>query len=299
MAARFATHGRILCGTVATPQLGASLADYVTLGFRVVEDAPLAPALAESWGAHALDGRRAVLLQAGPEDSFLRLIETTPVRGHAVMRGLGWIAFELTVADVFALRETMRATGFTITGEPRRVEGFDSFIPFQVSGRAGETLYLNQVLNAHADGITLPHAQAAVDRIFIAVIGARDLETTLTFLTSALRLERGGAYEIPLGVLNRAHGLAPDTRHRIAMTRKATLPVFEVDQLPAPAERPQTPGELPPGCAFATIAIDSFDAIEAPLAASPARRPGALYRDRRTALAIGPDNLLIELVEAA
>lgn len=300
MADRFATHGRILCGTVVTPDLRASLADYTgALGLQVVEEGPVPETLATSWGAPATAMRPHALLLGGPEDSFLRLVEGSPVSGHAAMRGIGWLAWELTVRDAFALREGVRGSGFTVIGEPQRVEGFDSFIPFQVSGRGGETLYLNQVLEPEADGVALPHARADVDRIFIAVAGARDRAGLLHFCRTALGLEQGGDYVIPLGVLNRAYGLPDDARQRITMTKVGRLPVFEVDQLPDGAgERAQAPGELPPGCAFPTIAVDSLDRIDAPFVGKPARRIGALYRDRRAATVIGPDNLLIELVEA-
>lgn len=295
MADRFATHGRILCGTVTTPDFAGSLADYTgALGLRIVDQSPVPADLAESWGAPATAGRPSALLQGGPEDCFVRLFEGSP----APTNGPGWLAWELTVADAFALREAVRASGFTVIGEPRRVEGFDSFIPFQVQGRGGEVLYLNQVLGPSADGIDLPLAQAPVDRIFIAVLGASDRTMTLAYLIENFGLEPGGSYEIPIGAINRAHTLPETARHAISITRAGTLPVFEVDQLPPSPDRAVPPGELPPGCAFATVAVASIDRIRAPLVSRPERRFGPLYRDRRVATAILPDNILLELVEA-
>ena len=51
----------------------------------------------------------------------------------------------------------MPGSGFTVLGAPKRVAGFDNFIPFQVVGRSGEVLYRNQVLDAELADLDLPH----------------------------------------------------------------------------------------------------------------------------------------------
>ena len=297
----FDSPGRIKCGTITTPHFDASLADYTTLlGLAVIESAPIPVDLAAAWGCPATAGKRAALLNAADgQPGFLRLIESTPVPAYIPLRSHGWAAFEHSVADCFALHETIKGSAFAVIGEPKLVPGFDNFIPFQVTGRAGETLYLNQVLKTAMAGLDLPATTARVDHMFIAVLAAPDRAAAIAFHRDALGFEIGDTWSIPYSVINTSFGLDPATITDMTMTRTGRMPASEIDQYPAAATmRPAAPGELPPGNAMVSFITASLDAITAPFLAPPLRRDGALYGGRRTATVVGAAGELIELIEA-
>jgi len=119
------------------------------------------------------------------------------------LRHYGWAALEITIRDADALFAGLTASPFEIIGPPRPLEGMAAIYPGQVVGPDGEVLYLNEVRSDLSD-YDLPRADSFVDHIFIVVLAARDLESSLAFYESALAFERGDRYEIPIEVLNRA-----------------------------------------------------------------------------------------------
>ncbi|MBB6253086.1 VOC family protein [Nitrospirillum iridis] len=295
----FDSHGRIKAGTVATATFDTSLADYRdTLGLTVLETGVVPDDLAQAWAAPAAAGARmALLAPVSGNGCFLRLVEAPPVPGYRPARSFGWAAFEITVADVFALHERLAGSGFTVIGPPKKVSGFNNFIPMQVVGRGGEILYLNQVLEDMAD-LDLPLAGSPVDVIFIAVLAASDHAQTLAFQRDKLGLEQGGTFSIPYGVINNAFGLPADHRSTLTMTKVGRLPVAEIDQYPEDAvARPRPPGGLAPGNAIISLGVDRLDRVAAPLLAPAAARPGPLYAGRRSACVAGPDGEIYELIE--
>jgi len=297
----FDTHGRIKCGTVATPAFADSLTDYVDrLALRVVDSGVVGQALAESWGTPASAGRRfALLASASGSPGFLRLVEGSPVPTYRPLRSFGWASYEMTCQAVFELHDRIAGRGFEVIGAPKRVPGFDNFIPFQVTGRAGEVLYLNEVLQSSMSGLDLPHAQAPVDFAFIVILAAPDADAALRFHVDRLGFEAGETYVIPYSVINNAFGFAPDHKTRMTMTKVGRLPATEIDQYPdGTTERPAAPGELAPGNAMVSFIVSSLDAIEAPLLAPPAPHAGPLYAGRRSACVRGTAGELIELIEA-
>ena len=296
----FDTQGRIKCGTVSAPDFAAALIDYTSvLGLAVVDDTPVTAELAASWGALASAGRRTALLSAPDGNpAFLRLVETRPC-DYRPLRSHGWAAFEHTVADCDALHAAMPGSGFTVLGAPKRIAGFDNFIPFQVAGRSGEVLYLNQVLDAAMADLDLPHTTARVDQMFIAVLAAPDRAAALGFHCDALGFAAGATWTIPYGVINRSFGLSDTALTAMTMTRTGRMPAVEIDQYPdAATPRAGPAGELPPGNAMVSFIVTSLDAIRAPLLAPPQRHPGPLYAGRRAATVIGTAGERIELIEA-
>jgi catechol 2,3-dioxygenase-like lactoylglutathione lyase family enzyme len=298
--AAFDVPGRIRCGTILTPDLSASLADYTgILGLEVIDDSPISPAQAQSWAAPAMAGRPARLLRAPGATPYLtRLIQGTAVPAYAPLKSHGWAAFEHSVVDCDALFAQMPGSGFTVIGEPKLVPGFDNFIPFQVTGRAGETLYLNQVLHGAMSDLDLPNTKASVDQMFIAVLAAKNREEALAFHTKILGFEQGETWVIPYSVINNSFGFPPETTTAMTMTKTGRLPASEVDQYPPQTTpRPTAPGELPPGNAMVSFITASLDAVAAHLLSPPVAHPGPLYAGRRSATVRGPSGELIELIE--
>ncbi len=296
----FDVPGRIKCGTISCPDLAASLDDYTrVLGLSVIEDGPVDAGLAAGWGAPALAGRRSVLLRhADGRPFFLRLVESAPI-AYQPLRSFGWAAYEHTVANCDALFADIKGSAFTVIGEPKLVPGFDNFIPFQVVGRAGEVLYLNQVLKSGMTELDLPHTEARVDQMFIAILAAPDRAAAVAFHQDVLGFEVGDTWSIPYSVINNSFGLPADTITDMTMTQQGRMPASEIDQYPAAATpRAGVAGELPPGNAMISFICASLDAVTAPFLAPPARHDGALYAGRRTAVVRGAAGELIELIEA-
>ncbi len=296
----FDTPGRIKCGTITCPDIEASLADYTgILGLSIIEDTPVPPALAAAWGTPAMAGRRSVLLRhADGQPFFLRLIAGTAIP-YTPLRSHGWAAYEHTVANCDALYADIEHSPFTVVGAPKLVPGFDNFIPFQVVGRAGEVLYLNQVLKSGMTDLDLPHTDARVDQMFIAILAAPDRAAAVAFHTSQLGFTEGDTWTIPYSVINNSFGLPDDTLTAMTMTRTGRIPASEIDQYPAAATpRATVAHELPPGNAMVSFITASLDAVKAPFLSPPARHPGALYANRRSAVVRGPAGELIELIEA-
>jgi catechol 2,3-dioxygenase-like lactoylglutathione lyase family enzyme len=296
----FDTHGRIKCGTVATPLFIRSLSDYRrVLGLDVVEEGVVPDDLAEAWAAPDSAGKRYALLQ--PKSGvgcFVRLVEATPVPGYVPMRSFGWAALEFTVEDVWSLHEDIEADGaFNVVGAPKLVDGFDNFIPMQVRGQADEILYLNKVQKSMSD-LDLPQAHVRVDQIFIAVLASPDRQATLDHYVQSYGFEAGATYDIIYTMINDAFQLPANTKSLISMTKVGRLPGVEIDQYPAGTEmRSILDGELPPGVAMVSFGVRSLDAIDDDFITAPVVRDGPLYAGRRTATVMGPADELIELIE--
>jgi len=299
--APFDTHGRIKCGTIATPAFDRSLADYTgSLGLTVIEEGRVPADLAALWGAPACAGRRYALLHGGGRPGYLRLVENDAVTGYRPLTTLGWAAFEVSVAGVFDLHARLQGSAFDVIGAPKLVGDFANFIPFQVAGRAGEVLFLNQVLSESVDGIHLPMATTPIDQMFIAVLATDDRAAALAFHVSALGFEEGATYSFPYTVINDAFDLPADHPTTLTMTRVGTVAASEIDQYPpGTAPRPVPAGGLPPGNAMVSFIVRSLDAVRAPFVAERVRLGGPLYADRRVACVRGRMGELIELIEAA
>lgn len=294
------SHGTILGGLSTVPDLEAGVRGYTgSLGLRLAEQGLLAPDLAASWGCPASTGARYATLypQAG-DDFAIRLVEQ-PLRADFVpVTTFGWAAFELTVADVFALAERLDPEYFRIIGPPKPVANLEpAFIPMQVLGPGGEMLYCNQVLR-DMPGFELPLARCMVDRAFIVVLAARNRVDSLAWYAEALGLDISESYTIPYSMINKAFGLPDDYLTTITMLAKGSMPIVEVDDYPTAAtERRCDPGRLPPGNALVTLVADDLSALKADWIAAPRSYGGCFYAGRPAATVRGPSGELIELVQ--
>lgn len=295
----FLTHGRILGGVVATPDLDGALADYRDrLGLACVERGTLPAELAASWDAPAAAGARFATLQ--PESGahcFVRLVEQPLPHGFRPTRSFGWAAYEITVQDVFGWPARLAGSGFDIVGPPREIPGLPYFVAMQMLGRGREMIYLNEV-REDTPTSDLPRAAAPIDHLFIVILATPDRAATMAWYADALGLKEGGTYTIPYTMINKAFDLPADTLTTISMAQKGRMPIVEVDDYPAAATvRERPPGMLPPGNAMVTLAIDTFEGRALDYLSPPARREGPLYGGRRAATLIGSAGELLELVE--
>lgn len=298
MASEFLTHGRIMGGVVATPDLDAALTDYRDrLGLMLVEQGPVRQALADSWGTPAVAGARSATIQpSSGAHCFIRLVEQPLALGFRPTRTFGWAAYEMTVRDVYGWPERLAGSGFEIVGPPKAIEGLPYFVPMQVIGRGREMVYLNEVA-CDTPSSDLPKAKSLTDHIFIVILATPNREAAMRWYQEQLGLDAGGTYTLEYTMINKAFELPAGTQSTISMLQKGRLPIVEVDGYPPAATRRETPdGMLPPGNALVTLAVDSLE-LDLPFIAPPAWQEGPLYAGRRSATVHGPAGELLELVE--
>lgn len=295
----FLTHGRILGGTVATPDLDAALADYRdALGLVEVEHGTLAADLAQSWGTPGVAGARfAVLQPRSGAACCVRLVEQPVPSAFRPNTSFGWAAFEITVQDVFGWPDRLAGAGFDIIGQPREIPGLPYFVAMQMLGRGREMIYLNEV-RSDTPTSDLPRAESSVDRIFITILATPDRAATMAWYARHLGLEEGGSYTIPYTMISAAFGMPADSLHSLSMAQVGRMPIVEIDDYPkAATTRPRDMGMLPPGNAVVTLGIDRLDGRGLDFIRPPIARAGAFYGGRRAASVIGHAGEILELIE--
>lgn len=293
------THGAILGGMVATPDMDKALGDYRDcLGLTLVDDRAVTAEESASWLAPGISGQRMVTLQSqSGSECFLRLVEQPVPEEFRPTTSFGWAAYELTVQDVFGWPDRLVNSGFDIVGPPRTIPSLPYFVPMQVTGRGREMLYLNEV---YEDTPTsdLPKANSPVDQIFIAILATDNLEFALDWYQKNLQLDLGESHEINYTMINKAFGLADGTQHRLTMVQAERLPIVEVDAYPAQAVvRPKQYGMLPPGNCLVTLAMHDLNRLDVDWIENPQIRTGPVYQGRRVGTTVGPAGELLELVE--
>lgn len=295
----FLTHGRIVGGTIGTPDLDAALTDYRDrLGLAVVEHGPLAPDIAASWGCPGVAGARAAVLRpASGAACFVRLVEQLLPAGFVPTTTFGWAAYEITVQDVFGWPGRLEGTGFDIVGPPREIPGLPYFVAMQMLGRGREMIYLNEV-RQDTPASDLPRAESPVDHLFIVILASPDRAATMAWYATLLGLVEGDSHVIPYTMISKAFGQPLDTLYGLSMAQVGRMPVIEIDDYPAAATpRARDAGKLPPGNALVTLAVDSLERPGLEFIAPPAVRQGVFYAGRRSATIVGNAGELLELIE--
>jgi hypothetical protein len=167
----------------------------------------------------------------------------------------------------------------------------------QVQGPDAEIVYLTEIKQG-GPGSGLPTAHSPVDTLFIIVAGCSDMAASARWFEQQLGLTIAPEVEIPYRMLARAFELPPTQLHRLTTATFDGDICLELDQYPAAATpRGGVPGELPPGIGLCTFALPSLDRVPGPWLSPPAVRAGAIYEGGRAGMLLGPDGLLVELVE--
>ena len=287
--------------TLGVVDVDATAARYARcFDYAVVERGTISAALAGLWHTPALAGRQQVVMRpASGADVFIRLVQAAQAPGYRPLRTHGWAALELCVQDVLAMHERLRGGPFDIIGPPRAVSGLPSIHPMQVQGPDAEIVYLTEIKQGGPRS-GLPTARSPVDTLFIIVAGCSDMPASARWFEHQLGLNIAPEVEIPYRMLARAFELPPTQLHRLTTASFDGDICLELDQYPAAAEpRVGLPGELPPGISLCTFALPSLDRVHGPWLSPPERHDGAVYRGARAGSLMGPDGLLVELVELA
>jgi catechol 2,3-dioxygenase-like lactoylglutathione lyase family enzyme len=294
--------GPILAGTVPVPDLDAATRAYTGwMGFVVQEEGVVSPELAAAWGAPRAAGSRMRLLGSAPDRiGGVRLVERPEVDlSRSPLLVPGWRSLELCVSDVYAVHERLAGSPFRHLAGPAAI-GDTPLHAMQCTGPGRELLYLTQtVLDT---GFDLPLAEHLVDRQFIAVLSARDLEESLAWYEAAF----GGPCIMQpepyvLDAVCIEAGMPTDARYRIAAVALAGQALVEVDDhFPEHLSAQPPADDLRPGIAMVTWQVASLDepAVRAVLRGAPERHAGQVYGGRRSAIAVGAAGELLELVEA-
>lgn len=287
--------------TLTTPDPEATAARYSRwLDYSVVERGVVSNDLAASWNAPASEGRAYVVCRpASGAAVFIRFVAGEPHPDYAPLRTFGWAAIEICVEDTLATYARMSAPDcpFEVIGPPRELDGMPMIFPMQVRGPDGEIVYLTQI-RSDPPGMALPRAESAIDRLFILVLACSDLAASARWLQGALGVDVSPVMAITYTMLAQAFDLPLEVKHPIATATHQGDCFLELDQYPAAAvERPGHSGALKPGVALATFLHPDLSSVSGWIA-PPSVREGAVYEGRLVGTLSGPDETLIELVQA-
>lgn len=289
-------HGSILGGTICTEKFETSLHDYEkTLGLELIETRTISNDFANYLGAPKLEqSRLAILRSKSRNNCFFRLIEQKSHVDFIPRKSLGWSAFEINVQNVFDWPKKLDQSSFKVLGEPKKIPGFDYFIPMQIIGAAGEVLYLNEVL-ADMPNTDLPKAQSEIDKIFIAILAASDIMQTSAWFEETAQLDKADKFTINYTTINSAFDLADGTLTDLQMIQKGRLPILEIDGYPRlTVKRPIENGYLPQANSIVSLAVDS---IEKSSLCNQTYFDFFEYCGRKSAITTGLNGEKLELIE--
>lgn len=268
------------------------------LDYSLVEESYISAALADSWNALGVAGRKQIILQpSSGRNIFLRFVEQTPHPDYKPLTSYGWNAIEICTQDTDAVNTRMTESPFEIIGPPKKIAGLDAIYPMQVMGPDQEVVYLTQI-NDNLPEYDLPRASSLIDSLFILVTGSSDMDRELVFLEQTVGLSAGRSMEIDYTMINKANDLPDGTLHALATVKHERDVFLEVDQYPEGCTaRPRRDGDLFPGIALATLHHPDFDTVLERTQATALTPDGILYGGKRAITLTSPDGTLIEIVE--
>jgi hypothetical protein len=292
---------RLKINTVAAPDIALVESWYTEwLGYGAVERGEISSDLANAWAAPAMAGRPYVLLQ--PEsgaDVFIRVVEIDAVDGYKPMNSLGWNSFEVIIDDVYKLNERLVNSPFKIIGEPASLGGDLDFIhAMQVVGPAGDVLYLTCDRVRAADTL-LPPSGSFVGRPFIVILAGNGVDVTQSYYNEKFLMKREEDMQTAIGVVANAQGLPDDHIFDMGFMALAETGNFiEYDGYgDSFGARPQTAGQLPPGCSTVSFSVDSLDAFDLDFVGDAVTDSSMAYAGGRMRMVRGPVGELFELIE--
>ena len=291
--------GPIVVATVPVPDLDEATHWYTQwLGYEVWDEGVVSAALAEAWLAPlSAEGRYRLVSPGRERPGGVRLVERDRKVTVSPLRAAGWRSLELVVSDTYAVREQLEGSPFLVVGEPMPLETNPSIVAMQAVGPGREMLYLTRTSNDTV--FDLPTASRLVDRMFIAVLSARDIDGSQEFYRSQFgAVGHLSATPVPLEAVNRELGFPLGRAHQISALQLAGSSLVEIDQHPEELLAEDHPDrDLPGGLAMVSFEHDVLKSLGPLLQGVPTVREEAPYLGRRAGLVVGPDGERIEVIE--
>ncbi len=288
---------RLALGTVCVPDIEAAIQLYAGLLEQgIIADSVVSADEALSWQAPRLTGARSVVLQPPSKAPvYLRLIEQPDPANYKPGTHFGWAALELSVKSADDIYQRLLKANTPIIAPPKPLSFTDKLYPMQARGPGGEAIYLNEV-RGNLPSSDLPMAECWVDKLFIAVMGCRDMAASLDFYNELLGTGIGGQWEMPYSVINAAFNLPVSTAHKLATVADGRTVLFEADHYPSAATpRPQEAGRLPQGVSMIGVRM-SQPPKSARWLVPPNIRAHAPYFGTTVGVVRGLDDELLEII---
>jgi hypothetical protein len=166
----------------------------------------------------------------------------------------------------------------------------------QAIGPAGELNYFTRI-PATGSVFVKSQAKSFVDRTFIVVLGGPSMAGMQAFYGKTLGAPVTEPVQAKINVLQDAYGLGRDFDTPLALVNFSDRFLIELDEYPSAATpRPRRDGDLPPGMAMVSFAVEDLDARALPWLVPPTERPEAPYSGRRAGLLLGAAGEWVELV---
>jgi catechol 2,3-dioxygenase-like lactoylglutathione lyase family enzyme len=294
--------GRLLSVTISVTDLPKVVDAYRThLGYRLLETGYVPPALAQSWAAPLnADARYGLMTPPNNTAVSLRFVEGSIPENYKPLRTFGWAAVEIVVTDVDALDAALADSPFEVINPPADLAfGAGALRAMTVRGPSQEILIFTQIKRP-VPGYDLPVAADIVDRPFITVLAAEEIEKARNFYRDKFLIAPGPQIDTPIRGVNDAFDLAPDELQRMTTIAIAQQSYIEIDQYPdMAAKRFGDGGYLVPGVALVTFEGNGLDALPLYWLGAPSPYEMAPYASRRKVTFYGAAGELIELVEAS
>jgi hypothetical protein len=288
---------RLALGTVCVPNVDAALQLYAGLLEQdIIADGVVSADEASAWQAPRLVGARSVVMQPPSKAPvYLRLIEQPDPPDYKPGTHFGWAALELSVKSADDIYQRLLNAKTPIIAAPKPLSFTDKLYPMQARGPGGEAIYLNEV-RGNLPSSDLPMANCWVDKLFIAVMGCRDMVASLNFYNDLLGTAIGGQWEMPYSVINAAFILPATTAHKLATVADGRTVLFEADHYPVAATpRPADAGRLPQGVSMVGVSI-SQPPKNAHWLVPPSVRTRAPYFGATVGVVRGLDDELLEII---
>lgn len=281
--------GPVLYATLTTGRSDHSIRAYCEhLGMCPHSSETVSVGQARCWNREAVTGCRATWLANPLGEPWLQVIEVPGADPVDPFQHRGWFSLEVSARDTDRLCRDLAGSPFEIIGAPANLDVSDAIRAMQLLGPSGEVLYLTEV-KAEVPPFELPLPRCDVDRLFIPVMLTNDRAATLP-VYEQLAGRDGLCFDTKITVINRARGLALETRHPVATLQLRGKTLIEIDQLDGLSSRPMHLG-LPAGIAWIAFAVDDL-----PASAEPYTIEQGPWAGHRASLCRGAAGELYELI---
>jgi len=270
------------------------------LGFTVLRTARVSTQLAAFWQAPAYAGQPMLILAAANGDGWLRLIQLPAEQSLQPVQPLkrqGWLALEVNVANVDAVRAALQEESFQVLGEPAFLQLSDAIKAMQLLGPAEEVSYLTEIQRP-VPPFQLPQTDSFSGSLFIPVLAVADRQKAVDFYQQLNLAAPALLFDTKITVLNKAWQRPIAQQYPVATLQLAGKALFEIDQLPEAEPLQVAAGQLPSGIALISCYCQDIEHIAAQTGVRIYALDDEYYPAGRALLLKGTAGEWLELVQA-